>query len=83
MVWGSVKAPRHFPREVLGYVQLGRDPGDDPGHAGKSVSHLAWECLGFLPKRDDERNVWNSLFKLLPCKLTTELVDDNGWLNLS
>ncbi|KAI3360205.1 hypothetical protein L3Q82_014514 [Scortum barcoo] len=46
--------------------------GEDPGHAGETMSlgWLAWECLGVPPEELEEvsgvREVWASLLRLLP-----------------
>ena len=52
-----------------GHVPL-VDPGEDPGHAGETMSRLAWERLGIPQEELDEvareREVWASLLRLLP-----------------
>ncbi|KAK0156391.1 putative uncharacterized transposon-derived protein F52C9.6 [Merluccius polli] len=53
-----------------GHVQLVGNLGEDPGHAGETVSRLAWERLGIPQEELDEvageREVWASLLRLLP-----------------
>ena len=53
-----------------GHVPPVGDPREDPGHAGETVSRLAWEHLG-IPREDldevaGEREVSASLLRLLP-----------------
>ena len=62
--------PGRLPGEVFRAVPRVGDPGEDPGHAGETVSRLAWECLGIPQEELDEvageREVWASLLRLLP-----------------
>ncbi|KAI3351881.1 hypothetical protein L3Q82_020710, partial [Scortum barcoo] len=60
--------------------------GEDPGHAGETMSRLAWERLGIPLEELEEvsgvREVWASLLRLL---LTPDPVpdqaDENGWMD--
>ena len=62
--------PGRLPGEVFRACPTGRRPGEDPGHAGETVSRLAWERLGIPQEELDEvageRKVWASLLRLLP-----------------
>ncbi|KAI3351579.1 hypothetical protein L3Q82_020417 [Scortum barcoo] len=65
-------APGRLPREVFqAHVPPGGGLGEDPGHAGETMSlGLAWERLGSPLEELEEvsgvREVWASLLRLLP-----------------
>ncbi|KAI3355041.1 hypothetical protein L3Q82_017918 [Scortum barcoo] len=63
--------PGRLPREVFQACPTGRRPGEDPGHAGETMS-LSWpgNAYGIPPEELEEvsgvREVWASLLRLLP-----------------
>lgn len=74
--WSGVPATSHWVR---------RCPEEDPGQHKRLSLVLAWEGLGIPPEElaqvAGEREVWVSLFKLLPPQTNRRSTVEGGWMD--